>query len=98
MQRKALTADEAMEAMAMVQRLAPVRILASAPYQPRALRLALDHARSFYDSLYLAVAETERGLFVTAEERLVNALAATPLARLVHWIGQGVPANPPLAT
>ena len=39
---------------------------ASGPYQPRALAIALNHGRSFHDSLYLAVAETEGGIFMTA--------------------------------
>jgi predicted nucleic acid-binding protein len=86
-QRGAMTPAEALEAQRGIAALAPVRILASAAYQPRALALALDHGRSFYDCLYLALAEAEGGVFVTADERLVNALAGTPLAPLLHWIG-----------
>jgi predicted nucleic acid-binding protein len=86
-QRGAMTPEEAMEAQRGIAALAPVRILSSAAYQPRALALALRYSRSFYDSLYLALAETEGGVFVTADERLVNALRGTGLAPFVGWIG-----------
>jgi predicted nucleic acid-binding protein len=90
-QRSAMTAEEALEAQRSVASLAPIWILPSAPYHPRAMRIALAHGRSFYDSLYLALAETENGLFVTADERLVHALAGTALAPHLHWIGSGTP-------
>jgi predicted nucleic acid-binding protein len=81
----AMTPEEAMEAQRGLTTLAPVRILSSAPYQPRALAIALGCGRSFYDSLYLALAEG--GVFVTADERLVNALRSTPMAPLLQRTG-----------
>jgi predicted nucleic acid-binding protein len=92
-QRGAMGAGEALEALESVAALAPIRILSSAPYHPRALGLALTYGRSFYDSLYLALAQAEAGVFVTADERLVNAMATTPLADHLHWIGQGEPSS-----
>ncbi len=86
-QRGAMSAEQAMAAQRGIATLAPVRILASGPYQPRALAIALNHGRSFHDSLYLAVAETEGGIFMTADERLVNAMAETPLAPFLCWLG-----------
>lgn len=70
-----------------IQALAPVRILPNEGYQPRALALAL--GRCFYDCLYLAIAEAEGGIFVTADERLVDSLAGTALEPWVHWLGAG---------
>ncbi len=90
-QRGVLTAEEARGAHQGIAALAPIRILPSAPYHPRALDLALEFGRSFYGALYLAVAETENALFVTADEKLVNALVATPLGGRVHWLGAGSP-------
>lgn len=50
----------------------------------RALAIALQHNRSFYDSLYLALAVAEKGTLVTADERMVNAVGS----RLpVKWLG-----------
>ena len=88
-QRGAMAPEEALEAQRGLLLLAPVRILPSRNYQPRALALALEHRRSFYDSLYLAMAETEGGLFVTADERLANALSGAGISRHLHWLGAG---------
>jgi predicted nucleic acid-binding protein len=51
---------------------------------PQALRLALIHGRTVYDSLYVALAVQSETQLVTADERLANALAAhLP----VKWLG-----------
>ena len=52
------------------------------------LRLAIQHERSVYDSVYLTMARNLGAEFVTADEKLVNAVAG----RLpVKWIGTFVP-------
>lgn len=49
-----------------------------------ALRIALEHNRTVYDSLYVALAVRSSTDFITADERLANALAAyLP----VKWLG-----------
>ena len=52
-----------------------------------ALELALRLGRSVYDCLYLALAVKKRLVMVSADKRLVNALAGTPLAKHIAWIG-----------
>lgn len=48
------------------------------------LKIALDHNRTVYDSLYVALAVRSSTDFITADERLANALAAyLP----VKWLG-----------
>jgi len=55
----------------------------SQPLLPPAFQIACDWGRTVYDSLYIALAES-RNEFVTADEKLVNALAGTfP----VKWLG-----------
>ena len=50
----------------------------------RALQIAVDCDRSFYDSLYVALALATRTELITADERLVNALGSRfP----VRWLG-----------
>lgn len=50
----------------------------------KALEISLRHERSFYDSLYVALAVRSSAQMITADERLANALAA----RLpVKWLG-----------
>jgi len=51
---------------------------------PEALAIALDFGRTVYDSLYVALAITIKGEFITADQRLASALAAyLP----VKWLG-----------
>jgi predicted nucleic acid-binding protein len=52
-----------------------------------ALELALRTGRSVYDCLYLALAVKTKTVLFSADKRLVNALAGTPLAKHVAWIG-----------
>ncbi|HSB61465.1 MAG TPA: type II toxin-antitoxin system VapC family toxin [Vicinamibacteria bacterium] len=52
-----------------------------------ALEIALGTGRSVYDSIYLALAVALECRLVTADERLVNALAGGPLAAHVLWVG-----------
>ena len=77
---------EAREALAKTH-MAPIRVMETGPYQDRAMTLALAYGRSFYDALYLALAQMEGGIFVTADERMVNAMQGTPMAPYLHWIG-----------
>jgi predicted nucleic acid-binding protein len=50
-----------------------------------AYRLAVAHQRTVYDSLYLALAIRESCQFVTADERLANALSSAQPT--VVWLG-----------
>jgi predicted nucleic acid-binding protein len=65
----------------------PVSLRPSLPYSALALDLALRFDRSVYDALFLAVAVAHECSYVTADERLVNALAQSDLARVVRLLG-----------
>jgi predicted nucleic acid-binding protein len=52
----------------------------------RALALGLTLSHSFYDCLYLALAQRERVQLVTADKRLHQKLAGTSMAGLTLWI------------
>jgi len=40
-----------------------------------ALRIAMTHERTVYDSLYIALSEREKCVYITADERLANAVS-----------------------
>jgi len=51
---------------------------------PQAFQIALHFQRSVYDALYVALAVSRKLIFITADERLVNALGTFfP----VKWLG-----------
>lgn len=51
-----------------------------------AWEIALRHHQTFYDSLYLALAMTEKSRMVTADRKYYDALAGTPAQRHLLWI------------
>ena len=50
--------------------------------------MALETGRTVYDCLYLALAVRCKGVLVSGDRRLVNALARGPLGKHVAWIGE----------
>ena len=48
--------------------------------------IAERYERSFYDSLYLSVAQTQECRLVTADKKFYNALKSTPLGKYLLWI------------
>jgi predicted nucleic acid-binding protein len=61
-----------------------LRTVSSVHLLSLAFRIASEHERTVYDSLYVALAVRENGQLITADERLANALAAHfP----VKWLG-----------
>ena len=84
--------DEAAGLLADFRSL-PLRITPCGELVETALALALRTGRSVYDCVYVSLAVKIGSVLVTADKRLVNALAGTPLAGHVAWIGglrQGV--------
>ena len=63
-----------------------LRIAPTAALTDKAADIAVTYKRSFYDSVYLALAVQAQGRMVTADEKLCNALRATPLAERLLWI------------
>jgi len=79
----------AQEAGRIVQALdeCPLTVFPSRLVLQGALEIALSTGRSVYDSVYLALAVALGCRLVTADERLVKALAGGPLASSVVWVG-----------
>jgi predicted nucleic acid-binding protein len=78
--------EDAAGLLADIRRL-PLRVMGCGELAESALELALRSGRSVYDCMYLAAAIKTRSPLVTADRRLVNSLAATPLAGKVVWLG-----------
>ena len=65
-----------------------LRIVPMFPLIDEASRIAVTWRRSFYDSIYLALAVACNGRMVTADEKLYNALKDTPMAERMVMIGE----------
>lgn len=65
----------------------PIRIVPARALVTPALKLALRTQRTAYDCLYLALAVETKTVLVTGNRTFANAIAATPLAKQILWIG-----------
>jgi len=85
--RGELTHDEAKDILEEVTDV-PMQVHPTGALLDRALDIAVDHSRTVYDSLYLALAESLGCQAVTADDRLSNALEGTILAsHIIHVQG-----------
>ena len=81
--RHRLSAEDTLAAIRIMGDLQTLTVPASGLLE-RTLEIARSYDRTFYDSLYIAVAVQQQTHFVTADEKLANATAAyLP----VKWIG-----------
>ena len=85
--RGEINAQEARQLLADFLRL-PLRITPCMELADAALELAIQTGRSAYDCLYLALAVQCRGVLVSSDRRLVNALSRGPLSRHIAWVGE----------
>ena len=76
--RGELRPDEGREVIAALKRI-PIATTSSSVLLEAALEIALAHDRTVHDSVYVALAVARGCAFVTADDRLVNALARGPL-------------------
>lgn len=67
-----------------------LRIVPTYSLTDEASRIAVTWRRSFYDSIYLALAVVCNGRMVTADEKLCNALKDTPMVERVVMVGDMV--------
>lgn len=64
----------------------PANIVRSRPLLPAAFEIAYGCRRTLYDSLYIALAIAKKGVFITADERLVNAFQHTSFNSFVKLL------------
>ncbi|MEM9596017.1 MAG: type II toxin-antitoxin system VapC family toxin [Acidobacteriota bacterium] len=83
--QRLVSREEADTAIGMLD-VAPIALQASTQLITDAFQIAADLDRSVYDSLYLALAFVANAPFVTADRKLRNAVAGTPIGEHVVWI------------
>ena len=84
-ERGELSTREARDVLTGLRRV-PIAITESSQLLEAALEIAIGSHRTVYDSLYVALAVARDCDFVTADERLANALAWGPLASHVKTL------------
>ncbi len=82
---KELTLDIASTILEDFKRL-PFNIYENESLLDAAWKIATEHQCTVYDSLYVALAQTEGCLLVTADRVLHNTFKTTPLTRLLLWV------------
>jgi len=65
----------------------PLQITPSEDLIESALPIAMRTDRTVYDSLYVALAVKTESVMITADKRLINALAGSSLEKYVQWLG-----------
>ena len=83
--RGEINADEAAQLIADLTRM-PLHVVPTQGLVAFALELAIATDRTVYDCMYLALAIDRKCRLATADERFVNAVAATPFAKHVRHV------------
>ena len=85
--QKELLPEEARLITQTILEALPVKLYASRAYLPAAMEIALAFQRTVYDSLYLALAISEKSCLVTADKRMVNSLKYTVYSKNIIYLG-----------
>jgi len=85
--RDEITHDDALALLTDMQRI-PLNVTSIRSLVAPALTLALSTERTIYDCLYVTLAMQNQCAMWTADRRLVNALAKSPVRKHVRWIGE----------
>lgn len=80
------------DAAALIDDLLRTPILACPSHELLADAFTLADAlgRTVYDCLYVALAVRRKAVLVTDDQRLANALAKSPIAGHIHWVGDSL--------
>jgi len=92
--QKLLSREEAETAINSLA-VSPIVLQPSVKLISSAFLIAAEFDRSVYDSLYLALALSIDGPFITADRKLLNAVARTTVGGHVIWIDDWAEHSPP---
>ena len=65
----------------------PIKIESSMPVMPLAVSIAMHSGITVYDAMYVAVARIYETKMITADKKLMDALAKTEFKHYVQWLG-----------
>lgn len=82
-----LSPSEALQILDTICESLPIQLYASLPLMRSSWKIACTFDCSFYDALYVALAQEQDALFITADEKLVGALRRGQLRKRVQWLG-----------
>ncbi len=82
---KELTQESAQDILNDFKKI-PLEVIDNHILLETAWQIATKYQRTFYDSLYLALAYIENCLFVTADQVFINALKSTDLSSSLLWV------------
>lgn len=82
-----LSSAEASRILDTIGESLPIQLYTSLSLMRSAWKIACTFDRSFYDALYVALAQQQDALFITADEKLVSALRRGQLRKRVQWLG-----------
>ena len=85
--RGEINADEGTGIIKAFEKM-PLEIASSKDNLSKASELAILTSQSVYDCLYLSLAIERRCQLITADQRFINSLATTPLAKCVCALGR----------
>lgn len=82
-----LSPSEASHILETIGESLPLQLYESLSLMSSAWKIACTFDRTFYDALYVALAQQQDALFITADEKLVSALRRGQLRKRVQWLG-----------
>jgi len=78
--------EDARKILGAIAQKFPASVAEIRPLLPAAFEIACFYRRTLYDSVYIALTVAKNGVFLTADERLVNALMPTSLDPFVRLL------------
>ena len=85
--KKELSSEEVRFITETILKTLPIKLYTSKNYLPAAMEIAMKFQRTLYDSLYLALAITEKFCLITADKRMVNSLKETAYSKNIIYLG-----------
>ncbi len=82
-----LSPSEALHILDTICESLPIQLYASLPLMRSSWKIAYAFDCTFYDALYVALAQEQDALFITADEKLVRTFRRGRLQKHVQWLG-----------